>query len=113
MAGAVQTANNFNLLRLTFALMVVAYHTALSIPGASNLAEGVFSIGAMVGVQGFFVLSGYLVFASFERSESVALYAEKRFRRLYPAYAVVILVCALAALVVSPMARGDLSGVGR
>ncbi|MFT3721997.1 MAG: acyltransferase [Hyphomonadaceae bacterium] len=113
MPGAAHTANNFNLLRLVFALMVVAYHTALSVPGASSLAEQGFSIGAMIGVQGFFVLSGYLVLASFERSESIALYAEKRFRRLYPAYAVVILVCALAALVVSPIARGDLPGVGR
>ena len=58
-------------------------------------------------MQGFFVLSGYLVWASLERSPSLALYAEKRVRRLYPGYATVIVVCGLAALAVSPDARAD------
>jgi peptidoglycan/LPS O-acetylase OafA/YrhL len=108
------SGNNFNLLRLAFAMMVVAYHLVLlsdvgswagAIPVLSELAE--------VGVQGFFVLSGYLVYASLERSTSVRVYAEKRFRRLYPAYAVVIVVCAAAGLAASPEARADLAGVGR
>jgi peptidoglycan/LPS O-acetylase OafA/YrhL len=68
---------------------------------------------AEIGVQGFFVLSGYLVYASLERSSSLAQYAEKRFRRLYPAYAFVILACVAAALIASPAAREDLLGVAR
>lgn len=106
------TANNFNLLRLCFALMVVAYHI-VAIPGWGEAILPKMALLAEVGVQGFFVLSGYLVYASFERSSSLAQYAEKRFRRLYPAYAVVILVCAAAALVASPAAREDLLGVAR
>jgi peptidoglycan/LPS O-acetylase OafA/YrhL len=75
-------------------------------PGESALASM-----AEIGVQGFFVLSGYLVYASLERSSSLALYAEKRIRRLYPGYAAVVVVCALAALAVSPEARANLGAV--
>ncbi|RYY91585.1 MAG: acyltransferase, partial [Alphaproteobacteria bacterium] len=106
------TANNFNLLRLCFALMVVAYHL-VAIPGWGEAILRQMALLAEVGVQGFFVLSGYLVYASLERSSSMAAYAEKRFRRLYPAYAFVILVCAGAALIASPAAREDLLGVAR
>ncbi|RYG34702.1 MAG: hypothetical protein EON93_07660, partial [Burkholderiales bacterium] len=106
------TANNFNLLRLCFALMVVAYHL-VAIPGWGEAILPQMALLAEVGVQGFFVLSGYLVYASLERSSSMVEYAEKRFRRLYPAYAFVILVCAGAALIASPAAREDLLGVAR
>jgi peptidoglycan/LPS O-acetylase OafA/YrhL len=108
-AGAV---NNFNTLRLCFALMVVAYHMAV-LPGipAWKPAEAALSLGAEVGVQGFFVLSGYLVFGSLLRSSSIAVYAEKRVRRLYPAYAAVIVACIIAALAFNPETRADPGGV--
>ncbi len=98
--------NNFNLLRLAFALMVAAYHAAI-LPGVIGwkAAEPYLTLAAEIGVQGFFVLSGYLVYASLERSPSLALYTEKRIRRLYPAYATVVIVCAAAAIAISPAAR--------
>jgi peptidoglycan/LPS O-acetylase OafA/YrhL len=106
------SANNFNALRLLFALMVVAYHIAL-LPGVPDWAaiEQSLSFAAELGVQGFFVLSGYLVYGSLRRSKSVALYAEKRVRRLYPAYAFVIFGCSFAALLFSKESRDDLAGV--
>ena len=106
--------NNFNLLRLVFALMVVAYHAVL-LPGVPHWAafHQPLSVAAQIGVQGFFVLSGYLVWASLERSPSLALYAEKRVRRLYPAYATVIAACAIAAVAASPDARADVRDVAR
>lgn len=113
-AGAAPaTQNNFNLLRLVFAAMVVAYHATM-LPGVAAWApaEAAFGVLAELGVQGFFVLSGYLVYASLERSASLRLYAEKRVRRLYPAYATVVIVCALAALAFSEAARADLAAVG-
>ena len=75
--GLSAAPNNFNALRLAFALMVVAYHMAV-LPGLPEWlpAEIALSLGAEVGVQGFFVLSGFLVFGSFLRSDSGALYAE-------------------------------------
>lgn len=109
---AAHTGNNFNLLRLTFALFVVAYHlVVLSAAPEWIHLEGPLSLLAEIGVQGFFVLSGYLVYASFERSASLGLYAEKRVRRLYPAYAAVILVCAAASVAFVPEARANLVAV--
>ncbi|MEQ1609828.1 MAG: acyltransferase family protein [Hyphomonadaceae bacterium] len=104
--------NNFNLVRLLFALMVVAHHL-VAIPDLAAPARPYMAKLAEVGVQGFFVLSGYLVYASLERSSSLVEYAEKRFRRLYPAYALVIFICAGAALIASQAAREDLFGVAR
>ena len=112
MAGADSTDNNFNSLRLIFALMVATYHVVvLPGPPTGAPAEASLSELAKIGVQGFFVLSGYLVFASLERSASLGLYAEKRIRRLYPGYATVVVVCAVAALVVSTEARENLAAV--
>ncbi len=109
---ASHTENNFNLLRLLFALMVAVYH-AIALPGLAGWeqAEGWTSLLAEIGVQGFFVLSGYLVWASLERSATLAVYAEKRARRLLPAYVAVVLACAVLAVVLVPAARGELSGV--
>ena len=113
MSAGSHTANNFNLLRLLFALFVVAYHlVVLSGVAQWRVLEGPLSLLAEIGVQGFFVLSGYLVYASLERSTSLSLYSEKRFRRLYPAYAVVVIACAAVALAFSADARANLGAVG-
>jgi peptidoglycan/LPS O-acetylase OafA/YrhL/O-antigen ligase len=108
-AAAPHARNNFNLLRLLFALLVVGYH-AIVLPGVAGWeqAEVWTSIGAEIGVQGFFILSGYLVWASLERSGSLGLYAEKRARRLLPAYITVVLACAIAAAVLVPAVRDNL-----
>jgi peptidoglycan/LPS O-acetylase OafA/YrhL len=111
-AGSAAESNNFNALRLMFALAVVVYHMA-ALPGVPGwaLAERSLSLAAEIGVEGFFVLSGYLVYGSLQRSESLALYAEKRVRRLYPAYAFVVAACVLGALAVSSQARQNLRDV--
>ena len=109
----VDTLNNFNLMRLIFALMVVAHHIAVAVPDWKATIHSQMALLAEVGVQGFFILSGYLVYASLERSSSLEDYAEKRFRRVYPAYAFVVLACVVIALIVSPAAREDLIGVAR
>jgi peptidoglycan/LPS O-acetylase OafA/YrhL len=94
--------------------MVAVYHAVLlpAVPHWAPLHEPL-SVAAEIGVQGFFVLSGYLVWASLERSSSLKLYAEKRVRRLYPGYATVILACTVAALAGSADARADLDAVAR
>lgn len=103
------TSNNFNLLRLVFALMVAVYH-AILLPGLAGTEQLVSwtSLLAEIGVQGFFVLSGYLVFASLERTPALAVYAEKRARRLLPGYVTVILACVAAALILVPAARENI-----
>lgn len=62
-------------------------------------------------IQGFFIVSGALVFGSLDRSASLAQYGEKRFRRLYPAYAVIILVPAIVSLIMTGF--GDVGAILR
>lgn len=91
--------NNFDFLRLVFALFVIVSHSyALSGNGNSDWLARITSNQTMfsyIGVNGFFVLSGYLIFQSLERSKSTTDYFWKRFLRLYPALAVMSVLCVL------------------
>ncbi len=48
---------------------------------------------AVFAVKGFFAISGFLVMRSYLSSSSVLDFAEKRLRRIYPAYISVVVVC--------------------
>ncbi len=108
------TPNRFDLLRLVFASVVFVYHgtvlPALDIGGRAEIWLGGL---AEMSIQGFFIVSGALVFGSLERSASVRDYAGKRVRRLYQAYAVVVLVPALVSLVLSWGGQGALGQIGQ
>jgi len=95
-------ANNFDLLRLLFASAVFFWHVHVlsQIPALDALGR-VFS--ADIAVKCFFVISGYLVMMSWENSSSARHYAGKRLRRIYPAYAAVVLACALAGVFFSSL----------
>ena len=54
-------------------------------------------------VQVFFVVSGYLVFSSYETSKSVSQYYVKRIRRVYPAYVFAIVFWAVAGVLLSTL----------
>lgn len=54
-----------------------------------------------LAVESFFIVSGYLVFMSFENSRSVGEYLSKRLRRIYPGYATVIVLFALLGSLIS------------
>ncbi len=101
--------NRFDFLRLLFASLVVVYHTVFLSSIAGTSLETQFGRLAEISIQGFFIISGMLVYGSLLRSNSIADYAAKRVRRLYPAYVVVILVPA----VISLMLGGSLSQVGK
>jgi peptidoglycan/LPS O-acetylase OafA/YrhL len=92
--------NNFDLLRLVFAATVALVHAGeLSGFAALQLINQTLSSG--VAVEAFFVVSGFLIFMSFERSSSLRSYAQKRLRRIYPAYFIVVVLCAFGLLAVS------------
>lgn len=94
--------NNFDLLRFLLAGMVVLFHGyVLSRNEQLVLLPRFFS--ADIAVKGFFVVSGYLILRSWDTSAGLADYASKRARRIYPAYATVVLSCALVGAVVSYM----------
>jgi len=107
-------ASAFDFFRLAFAFVVLAAHMVVlaELPVPAWVREGLLQAGYYC-VQGFFVISGHLVAASLKRSQTVRLYAEKRVRRLYPAYAFIVLACAAIGLVFSAQARADLPAVGR
>ncbi len=52
-------------------------------------------LSSAVAVKAFFVVSGFLIFMSYERSSSFASYARKRIRRIYPAYFTIVILCAI------------------
>ncbi|TGE10053.1 acyltransferase family protein [Hymenobacter fodinae] len=89
--------NNFDAVRLGLALIVVLCHLAVltELPAFQPFLT---YLSADFAVKGFFVLSGCLVTQSFLRSSSVLEYAEKRVRRVYPAYLTTILVAWLIGL---------------
>ena len=86
--------NNFDLLRFVFAFVVFLVHAH----ALSSLAElAIFSryLSSEIAVKSFFVVSGLLLFMCYENSGSVSAYLGKRIRRIYLAYAFVILASVL------------------
>jgi len=109
-------SNNFGFLRLLFAVMVILSHSPELIDGDRSRelltkAFGTLSFGEL-GVDGFFLISGYLIAKSFEESRSLYEYVAKRILRIYPGYLCAFLLCILIA---HPLAGGALdlySGIG-
>lgn len=88
--------NNFDFLRLIFALLVVVHHS-FPLSGASEqdalfyATHGLLSF-SYIGVRGFFVISGFLIFPSLMRSKNLVDYFVKRVLRIYPGLFVVLAV---------------------
>lgn len=90
----VPSPNHFDLLRLTFALLVVLSHSA-TLSAAPELAWLPTIFSSQLAVEGFFIISGFLITASYERLRDLPRYTLHRFRRIYPAYVTVILLSIL------------------
>jgi len=98
--------NNFNLLRLLLALSVVVVHTA-ELSQRVEIAEISRYFSSVVAVDSFFIVSGFLIFMSYENSSSLGSYLSKRFRRIAPAYVVVILFWAIFLYFLSSKSFGE------
>ena len=81
-AGPRFRANNFDLIRLFAATQVMLFHGAahlhLSVPFPLSV------LAPFPGVPIFFVTSGFLIAASYDRSADLADYARRRVLRLAP-----------------------------
>lgn len=98
--------NNFDLLRLLFAGTVCLVH-AHTLSGFQELSRIGDILSSEAAVKSFFVISGFLIFMSYEKSSSLASYTTKRMRRIYPAYVTVVLLCALCFASISSKSLGD------
>lgn len=88
--------NNFDFLRLLFAGCVIITHS-YPLTGSQEcdwlcqITNGQYTF-SWIAVRGFFVISGYLIFQSLERSRDLADFYWKRILRLFPALAVVLIL---------------------
>jgi peptidoglycan/LPS O-acetylase OafA/YrhL len=95
--SASRTPNNFDGLRLLAALTVLWSHQFLLMGRAEPLIPKMRSPGHLA-VLVFFSLSGYLVSASWARDPHVGRFLLRRFLRIWPAYAVVVVICGTFAV---------------
>lgn len=92
--------NNFDLLRFVFACVVCLVHVhALSDLVTFSIFSDILS--SEIAVKSFFIVSGFLIFMSYEHSRNLRHYAGKRFRRIYPAYFFIIIACVVLGSVLT------------
>lgn len=96
---AAHRANNFDLLRLVFALLVVVTHTRELSDFHSDNPLFYLSVW---GIDGFFIISGYLIYESLSRHSGLAGYGLRRLFRIYPAYVAVILIQCVLMVALQP-----------
>lgn len=102
--------NNFDFLRFIFALFVVISH-AYPLSGGSETNQWIYKVTngqvvlASIGLNGFFVISGFFIFQSLQRSNTLLSYLKKRFLRLFPGLFIVLL---LSLLIVPFLYTGDM-----
>lgn len=94
--------NNFDFLRFVFASLVLLYHCFPLLRGAqaSGTAARWAEQAGGSAVDCFFVISGFLVTASWLRAPQVGPFLKKRALRIYPGFLAASLFC---ALVIGPL----------
>jgi peptidoglycan/LPS O-acetylase OafA/YrhL len=88
--------NNFDLLRLIAAIQVVVEHGTEYFVPARRAPAWDWVLQAFPGVPVFFVISGFLISLSYERSGSLGIYAQNRTLRIFPGLWVCLLVTVIA-----------------
>lgn len=84
--------NNFDIIRLLLAVVVVFFHIGY-VSGAPIFASLPHYFSGHLAVEGFFAISGFLIFASYERCASLMDYAVKRASRILPGYWLATALC--------------------
>jgi peptidoglycan/LPS O-acetylase OafA/YrhL len=108
--------NNFDFIRLAMAVLVIYSHSyplgtgsesaePFTIVTRHQVTGGNQLTGGHIAVDVFFIVSGFLITASYERSSGIASYLKKRVARIYPAFVVAMV---FSALVMVPLSGGHL-----
>jgi peptidoglycan/LPS O-acetylase OafA/YrhL len=98
--------NNFDLLRFSLAGLVIFSHSFALLSGSNatdplhRLTRGQITFGELA-VDGFFILSGFLVTHSWTKSPALGGFLLKRATRIYPGF---IVVTILSVLLLFPLA---------
>lgn len=93
----IREQNNFNLLRLIAAFMVIFTHSYV-FSGQSekdfitNITGGLIPALSRLGVMMFFIISGFLIANSLKNSKNVGSFLWKRFLRIFPGLFVCLVV---------------------
>ena len=101
--------NNFDFMRLSLAVLVIYSH-GYALGLGSEVQEPFVAFtrgqvsGGVIAVDAFFVMSGFLITASAQRSRGVGGFLKKRVARIYPAFLVAAL---LTAVVILPLSGGQ------
>jgi len=103
--------NNLDFLRLIFACLVLITHSyVLSLSNQQDfisvLTHGQINCSSL-GVKGFFIISGFLIYRSAMSSKNVQDYLVKRILRIYPAFIVMLIVMFFLGLIVSSQTVGQ------
>ena len=86
--------NNFDFLRVVFAFTVAFAHL-IELSDLEILKPFKVFFNTRLAIDGFFIVSGFLIAKSYENSTTIKDYIIRRAKRIIPAYAVVILISAL------------------
>lgn len=81
--------NNFDILRLTLSILVFFAHW--NFLTSQNIANPLFHFSGYA-VDMFFIVSGFLIFWSFDNDQNKKHFYIKRFFRIFPLYAFLILI---------------------
>ena len=92
--------NNFDLIRLLLALSVFIVHSAQLSQNEIFVSLSTY-LNSRYAVYAFFIVSGFLIFSSYENSGSLKIFFKKRFFRIYPAYFSVIIITSILLFSIS------------
>ncbi|WP_370897610.1 acyltransferase family protein [Chryseobacterium gossypii] len=99
------TKNNFDFIRVLLAFIVFLGHLGtLSVSKELAFLE---HSPVEIAVFGFFIVSGFLIARSYDRTSTLSRYAKKRFNRIVPGYLLVVFLCAILLSLVSKYSFAD------
>lgn len=97
--------NSLNLLRLVLAAAVILWHS-YAVLGIEKPDTGFQDLVGALPVNGFFAISGFLIYRSWAHQPSVKNYLLARVMRIYPAFWVCLIVTAVIFAPLSTLFQG-------